>query len=304
MPLVNFRDLMTAAEAGNYAVGYFESWDLASLMAVADAAELARSPVILGFSGLYLTHQDRLLKDPLSTYAAMGLEVCSQLSVPATLLFNESPDEAAVLEAAGLGFGLVMYSDESLDAITQQNRVKVVVKRAHELGAAVEGEIASLPGVAGTLTDPLSLAPLTTVEAALDFVNETGVDALGVNLGQMHLHGRQKLDLDLVLLDELRQALPVPLVFHGATSVRRDHLSAAARSGIRKINVGSLLKSQFFETLREACNDVGDRYNPYQVVGSGLQGDVMVTARLALRDVVVDLMNLFGSAGKACARSY
>ena len=158
---------------------------------------------------------------------------------------------------------------------------------------------ATLPGVAGTLTDTFSLAPLTSVEVALDFVNETGVDALGVNLGQMHLHGRQKLDLDLVLLDELRQALPVPLVFHGATSVRRDHLGAAARSGIRKINVGSLLKSAFFETLREVCNDVGDSYNPYQVVGSGLQGDVLVAVRLALRDIVVDLMNLFGSAGKA-----
>jgi fructose/tagatose bisphosphate aldolase len=229
----------------------------------------------------------------------MGLAVCSQLSVPATLLYNESPDEAAVLEAAGLGFGLVMYSDETLDAKNQQNRVKAVAEKAHSLGAAVEGEIAALPGVGGMLAEPLAGAPLTGVEAAVDFVNETGVDALAVNLGQMHLHGRQELGLDLDLLDELRQALSVPLVLHGATSVRREELSAAAKSGIRKINVGSLLKTQFFETLREACNEVCETYNPYEVVGSGLDGDVLAIARLALRDVVVDLMNLFGSAGKA-----
>ena len=299
MPLVNFRDLMAAAEAGDYVVGYFESWDLVSLLAVADAAELARSPVLLGFSGLYLSHRDRLLKDPLSTYAAMGLAICSQLPVPATLVFNESPDEAAVLEAAGLGFGLVMYSDERLDAKTQQIRVKFVAEKAHRLGAAVEGETAALPGVGGMLAEPLTEAPLTDVEAALDFVSETGVDALAVNLGQMHLHGRQELSLDLNLLRELRRVLSVPLVLHGATSVRRKDLRAAAKAGVRKINVGSLLKKQYFETLREACNEVGETYNPYKVMGSGLDGDVLVTARLALRDVVVDLMNLFGSAGKA-----
>ena len=299
MSLVNFHDLMAAAEAGNYAVGYFESWDLVSLLAVADAAEAARSPVLLGFSGLYLSHPERIVKDPLEAYAALGLAVCSQLSVPATLLFNESPDEAAVLAAAGLGFGLVMYSDERLDARSQQLRVKDVAQKAHRLGAAVEGETAALPGVAGMLSEPLTEAPLTGVEAALDFVRETGVDALAVNLGQMHLHGRQELDLDLDLLGELRRVLSVPLVLHGATSVRRVALGAAVKAGVRKINVGSLLKKTYFEALREACNEAGEAYNPYLVLGSGLEGDVLAAGRLALRDVVVDLMKLFGSAGRA-----
>ena len=39
MPLVPFHQLMDDAEAGGYAVGYFESWNLESLLAVADAAE-------------------------------------------------------------------------------------------------------------------------------------------------------------------------------------------------------------------------------------------------------------------------
>jgi fructose/tagatose bisphosphate aldolase len=299
MPLVDFHHLMAAAEAGNYAVGYFESWDMVSLLAVADAAKLARSPVLLGFSGLYLRHQERLMKDPLSVYAALGLEICRQLAVPAALVFNESPDEAAVLEAASLGFGLVMYSDESLDAAGQQKRVKAVAEEAHRLGAAVEGEIAALPGVGGMIAEPLLDAPLTGVEAALDFVSETGVDALAVNLGQMHLHGRWELGLDLDLLRELRRALSVPLVLHGASSVRREELRAAAKAGVRKINVGSLLKQRYFETLREACNEVSESYNPYVVIGSGLDGDVQALARSALRDVVVDLIGLFGSAGKA-----
>jgi fructose/tagatose bisphosphate aldolase len=73
MPLVPFHQLMAEAEGGGYAVGYFESWNLESLMAVADAAEAMRSPVILGFSGIYLTNSRRIVKEPLSVYAAMGL---------------------------------------------------------------------------------------------------------------------------------------------------------------------------------------------------------------------------------------
>lgn len=299
MPLVNFNDLMGAAKDGGYAVGYFESWDKHSLLAVADAAKIARSPVLLGFSGLYLSHSERLVQDPLSVYAALGLEVCRQLPTPAALVFNESPDMDSVLEAAGLGFSLVMYSNESLEAEGQLIRVKEAAKSAHLLGAAVEGEIVALPGISGTLVEPPTEVPLTNVDEAIEFVAETGIDALAVNLGQMHLHGRRIVQLDLDRLQELSNALSVPLVLHGASSIQSPHLRSAVELGIQKINVGSKLKQTYFDALKESCINTEDTYNPYITIGSGLNGDVLMAARLALRDVVVDLMKLFGSAGKA-----
>ena len=39
MPVVPFRKLMDDAEDQQYAVGYFESWNIESLLAVCDAAE-------------------------------------------------------------------------------------------------------------------------------------------------------------------------------------------------------------------------------------------------------------------------
>ena len=54
MAVVSFKQLMADARADGYAVGYFESWNFESLLAVADAAEAVRSPVILGFIGIYL----------------------------------------------------------------------------------------------------------------------------------------------------------------------------------------------------------------------------------------------------------
>ena len=113
MPLVPFREMMADAARGGYAVGYFESWNLESLLAVADAAEAQRSPVIVGFSGIYLPHPGRRVKDGLAPYAAMALAVCRELSVPACLLFNESPNEDWVGAAIDAGFNLVMFSDDS-----------------------------------------------------------------------------------------------------------------------------------------------------------------------------------------------
>src|SRR5262245_53591577 len=83
---VPFTEMMEAARRGNYAVGYFESWNLESLLAVADAAEATRSPVILGFSGLYLPHKERTVSDRLAPYAAMASAVADGLAVPACIL--------------------------------------------------------------------------------------------------------------------------------------------------------------------------------------------------------------------------
>jgi fructose/tagatose bisphosphate aldolase len=290
---------MSNAEQGGYAVGYFESWNLESLLAVADAAEATRSPVILGFSGLSLPDPSRVVKDRLEPYAAIGLAVCRNLSVPTCLLFNESPFLRWVWQAIELGFNMVMYSDDELDPPEQEEVVRQVVGRARPLGIAVEAEMVSVPGVHGGLAAAPTNLQLTDPAAASAFVRRTGVDALAVNIGQAHLHGRSQLKLDLARLAELRQAVSVPLILHGATSVGREDLTEAARLGIRKINVGSVIKRAYFEAVRSASVEAGDSYSPYEVVGSGLGSDVEAAGRIAMRAVVEDLMRLFGSAGKA-----
>jgi len=296
MPLVPFRELMHDAERGNYAVGYFECWNLESLLAVADAAEAMRSPVILGFSGVYLPHPERRVADPLGVYAAMGSEVGRRLTVPCCLLFNESPHRDWVLEAIRLGFQLVMYTPDDTGFAERVRGVRGVVEQAHPRGVAVEGEVAALVGVGGELTEEPAERRLTDPETARRFVEESGVDALAVNVGQVHLHGRRAVTLDLERLRAIRQAVAVPLVLHGATSVERESLRAAVALGVRKINVGSALKQAYFRALCRACDEQRYHANPYEVIGSGLPPDVLVAGRLALQSVVEEFMRDFASA--------
>jgi len=299
MPIVSFQDLMREAESGQYGVGYFESWNLESLLAVADAAIAKRSPVILGYSGIHLPHIEQGPNERLRVYAELGNELCRQLPVAACLLFNESPHYDWVMKAIEVGFGLVMFTDENLAASDQQNKVRQVVERAHAAGVAVEGEMMSLPGVNGQLAALPGDLRLTDPNLARSFVEQTGIDALAVNIGQAHVHGRRELPLNLSRLAELRQAVSIPLVLHGASSIDRRHLQQALKLGIRKINVGSILKRVFFEAVRNGSVKVAGDYSPYDVVGSGLESDVLAAGRDAVRKTVEELMGLFGSAGKA-----
>jgi fructose/tagatose bisphosphate aldolase len=323
MALVPFSQLMADAERGGYAVGYFESWNLESLLAVADAAEALHAPVILGFSGIYLPHPDRRVSDPLGVLAAMAAEVGRRLRVPCCLLFNESPYLDWVQRAIELGFQLVMYTPDGGAVGERVRQVRGVVERAHARGAAVEGEIAPPPGLAGGLSEepaerslgaagkkgdsPLVLggqspffpAALTDPAEARRFVADTGVDALAVNVGQAHLHGRRTVRLDLDRLGELHRAVDVPLVLHGASSVATEDLRAAVARGVRKINVGSVLKQAYLQAVGAACEAQRHYANPYEVVGSGLEPDVLVAGRLAVQKVVEEYLRVFGSAGQA-----
>jgi ketose-bisphosphate aldolase len=297
MPLVPSRELMADAAKGGYAVGYFESWNLESLLAVADAAEAQRSPVILGFSGIYLPHSQRV-RDRLAPYAAMALAVCDALTVPACLLFNESPNEHWVSDAIDAGFNLVMFSDDNRSTEETIEIIRRLGARAHAKGAAIEAEAAPLAGVGGDLTaGDAQDKRLTDPTEARIFVKQTGIDAFAVNVGQVHLHGRRLVRLDLERLKAL-VSIPVPLVLHGASSVDPDDLRAAIGLGVRKINVGSRLKQAYFNALRDAAASA-DAGNPYEVIGSGLDCDVLVAGRLAMQSEVESLMKLFGSAGKA-----
>ena len=299
MPVVPFTELMTDAQQGGYAVGYFETWSVESLQAVADAAEATRSPVILGFGGIYWPSLNCPTKEDLGVYAAMGLAACRHATVPTCLIFNESAHEDWVAEAVDLGFGVVMFADDSLGFEHERECIVRVVRRAHESSVAVEAELASPPGLGADLTEAPDDLRMTDVASARAFVDHTGIDALAVNVGQVHLHGRAQVQLNLPRVSELRDAVSVPLVLHGASSIRRDDMAEAIRLGICKVNVGSVLKRTYFDALRTACADVPEDYNPYDVVGSGLDADVLSLGRVALQKEVETLMRLFGSAGKA-----
>ena len=288
---------MADAENGGYAVGYFESWNLESLQAVIEAAEELRSPVIVGFSGMHIPDARRSVDERLEIYAAMGLAACKTSSVATAMIFNECPHTEWLEKAVALGFNIVMFADETLTTQQLWRRVRETVVMAGGR-AAVEGELQALPGVAAGLATKPAAVSVTGPDEAARFVEQTGVDSLAVSLGQAHLHGRAKLELDLDRLAAIRGRVGVPLVLHGATSVDDGSIQAGIRIGLRKINVGSALRRAFFAGVKSKIAQIGEDYNPYEVLGSGRGDDLMLAGKLAMKSVVKEKILLFGSAGQ------
>lgn len=175
---------------------------------------------------------------------------------------------------------------------------KRLVSRAHAAGAAVEAEVGDLPE-ADTATETVSGGVYTDPEQAAQFISQTNLDALSVAVGNIHVLENAKANLDLDLIRCLRERIEVPLVLHGGTGIDPQDLKQAIGLGISKVNVGSVLRRAYVNALQEFIrNNEISRIDPGSLTSTGGSQDMLYRARMAVKDEVIRLMELLGSAGK------
>jgi ketose-bisphosphate aldolase len=294
MSLWPINELLQQARKQQYALGYFESWNLESLQGVIDAAEMTGSPTIIGFNGEFLSRPGRKSAERIHCYAELGKAAATDARVPCGLIFNECPDDHWVRSAVLAGFNLVMPADPSASYEDYRRRVAALTEFAHGRGVAVEAESGHLPyGSAesksgNSLTDP---------ELAARFVEDTNVDLLAVSVGNVHVLTKGEQALDLKLLSQIGERISTPLVLHGGTSINGSSIREAIRLGVIKVNYGTYLKQRYLEALRTSIAAEVD--NPHELFGMGGDHDVMVAGRRAVRDAVLERIELLGCCGKA-----
>lgn len=299
MSLVSMKSLMRHALLHKYAVGYFEAWNLESVLAVVDAAEATASPVIIGFNGMFLGNGQRKVEENIYHYGALGKAIAENAKVPAAFLLNEAFDVGLLVRGLKAGFNAVMYQnpEDSFDRMLEVN--KYLVKTAHYCGADVEAEVGELP-TADISANTLSKGEMTDPDQAAYFVEQTGIDALAVSVGNVHLQEGRKSDLDFELIKTLRSKIDAPLVLHGGTGISPESLKEAIGLGMCKINVGTVLKRVYINAIASYLkeNDTGS-VDPHEVVGKGGRPDMLCKARSAVSDEVARFIGVFGSEGKA-----
>jgi fructose/tagatose bisphosphate aldolase len=277
-------------------LGYFESWNLESLLGVLDAAEVTRSPIIIGFNGEFLSRGGRLAREPIAWYAALGIAAARSASVPCGLIFNECSVDSRVREAADSGFNLVMLADPAASYDEYVSRTAAIVAHAHSRTprVAVEGEVGELPcGASGQIE---AHGDATDPEVAVDFVRRTAVDLLAVSVGNVHIHVNGRESLDLKRLAAIRERVSVPLVLHGGTGIDDKSLREAIAMGVAKVNYGTYLKQRYIRAVRAKLE--AEVIDPHRVLGMGGPEDVMVAGRHAMRDAVLERIELLGCCGK------
>ncbi len=295
MPLESMSTLLTDARGGGYAVCYCESWSLESFQAVVEAAEEEASPIIAGFNGGFLMHEGRRRAENLAFYAGLRLALAKS-PIPSALLLNESVSLAQMQEAIDLGFNAVMVDNEGLPSGDYRRLVQQVVARAHPCGICVEAQV-------GRLADGSSNhhAEPTTPQSARAFMDETGIDALGVAVGNVHILTEGNATLDFGALAEIGQAVSVPLVLHGGTGISPADAARCVRAGVAKVNFGTGLKQAYLAALREKLAKYQEPMSPHPFIGMGGQDDILVAGREAVKLKCRELLRVYGSAGKAPA---
>jgi len=285
--------LLADARGGAYAVCYCEAWNLESFQAVVEAAEEESSPVIAGFGGGFLRHPSRARAEKLVYYAGFALAL-EKTRVPATFLLNETNSLTQIEEGMSLGFNAIMVENEGLELDEYRALVKQVVTRAHSKGCTVEAQVGHLADAsAGGDAVP------TTPEVAQAFVEETGIDALAVAVGNVHVLTTGSAGLDLEALEKIGKAVSVPLVLHGGSGIPLEIAASCTKLGVCKVNFGTALKQAYLAAVREKLAMYEEPMSPHPFLGTGGPKDLLTAAKDAVKLRVKEFLRAFGSAGKA-----
>ncbi len=277
-------ELLQAAEAGGYAIGAFNVYNLEGVRAVVGAAEAAHSPALLQLHPGALRHGGGAL-------IAACLAAVAEAAVPMNVHLDHSASPSQI--AAGLQAGLTSVMADGSHLPYAENlaftREMVALARAH--GAEVEAELGRISGTEDGLSVAEFEARFTDPEQAAGFVAATGVDALAVCIGNVHGPYPREPELDLQRLSAIRRAVSVPLVLHGASGLPEALVRQAIELGVRKFNVNTELRVAYVAALKARLVEQAE--HPPALV------DLMEGAVAAMQAVVAAKLRLFGSVGRA-----
>jgi fructose-bisphosphate aldolase class II len=172
-------------------------------------------------------------------------------------------------------------------ALTRQ-----VVEAAHAAGLGVEAELGHVGRGENYADLTARRGAFTRPKDAQRFVAQTGVDVLAVAVGSAHGMYKGQPELDLELLDQIRERVEVPLVLHGGSGLSDEDWQAAIRHGVSKVNIYTDMALAAVRAMEESLAG--------GAAGAGKPTYVQVqrATHEAIKKVVVHCMQVFGSAGR------
>ena len=309
MPLVTTTEMFKSSMKEHYAIGAFNINNMEFIQAITEAANEAKSPVILQVSSSAIKYAgiNYLLK--------MVEAAVEETDIPIALHLDHGPDFETCKMCIDAGFTSVMIDGSKYDFEENVALTKKVVDYAHLKGVVVEAELGKLAGVEDDVNVAENDAMYTDPYQAEEFVRRTGCDSLAIAIGTSHgaykFKGEARLRFDI--LEKVKEKLPdTPIVLHGASSViprlvemcnenggnipgakgcPNEMLKQAGENGVSKINVDTDLRLAMTAQVRRVFNEDPSIFDPRKYLGA---------ARTEIKETVSDkINNVFCSANKA-----
>ncbi len=305
--LTSLSSVLTKAQRGRYAVGAFNINNLETIQAVFDAAIAEKSPVIVQ------TSEGAIDYAGMEELAALVHLAAKRTNLPVVFHLDHGKNYDLVIKGIKSGFYTsVMFDGSSLPYKENIRRTKTLVEMAHKKGISVEAELGLIAGKEDFVSVSEHEAAMTQPKQAVDFVIQTGCDALAVAIGTRHGAFKMKKEstLDFERLKQIAEAVSVPLVLHGASGVPAriktlctkygceiasakgipdSQIKKAISLGICKINIDTDLRIAFDAGIRKFLKEKPEVIDPREI---------LKPAKELISKVVGYKMKLFGCSGK------
>ncbi|MEL6609764.1 MAG: class II fructose-bisphosphate aldolase [Pseudomonadota bacterium] len=272
MTLATLADVLQPALRGGYAVGGLVTLGWEDMRAYVTAAAAEGCPVILQAGPSCRAHT------PLPILGKMFRHLAEEVDVPVVAHLDHGYTFDECQEALDAGFTSLMFDGSRKPLAQNIDETARVVELARSGAVSCEGEIGFVGYDGGEASDG------TDPEEAAQFARDTGVDAMAISVGNVHLQQDQSGGLDAARIAAIEAVTDVPLVIHGGSGVPAAERRRLAReTAICKFNIGTELRMAFGTALRAAVARDPDRFDRVQIL-SETHDPVVEATRRVLRD--------------------
>lgn len=273
MTIATLTDVLGPAMRAGTAVPGFVCLGWEDARAYVAAAEAERLPVILQAGPGARAHM------PVAIWGAMFRALADGTDIPVVAHLDHGKSLDDCRAAIDSGFTSVMFDGSALPFAQNVDQTATVAAMAHAAGVSCEGEIGFVGYAAGAAsqgTDP---------GEAHEFARQTGIDAMAVSVGNLHLQHAVSATLDEALLGRIAANTQVPLVIHGGSGVppaQRIHLARTA--WVAKFNIGTEVRQVFGASLRQVLADDTEEFDRIAILRQ-VEPTLTAAARVILRSL-------------------
>lgn len=290
---VKARRRMQDAREQHWAFGAFNLDDEATLKAVARAAQVKNAPVLVEVS------QGEVTDIGLENIRDLVDNVKYEYGVEMYINLDHSPSVEAAKKGIDAGFEFIHIdaSQANHDATDEEiiAATKEVVEYAKFTGAIVESEPHYFGGSSNVHTETIDYDEIkktfSTPEGARAFVEATGIDTFAAAVGNLHGKYPVPKQLDLELLQQIRDAIPCNISLHGGSGTPGHFFESAVKIGVTKININSDMRFAYRTALEKILAEQPNEYSVAKLVNGFVVKEVQA--------VVAEKLGMFNSTGKA-----
>ncbi|OHA46002.1 MAG: hypothetical protein A2541_00470 [Candidatus Taylorbacteria bacterium RIFOXYD2_FULL_36_9] len=283
------KQYILEAEKKGIAIGHFNISNLETLKGIFETAKKLDVPVIIG------TAEGERNFIGTKTSVALIKSLRAEYDYPIFLNADHTYSFDKVKEAVDAGYDAVIFDATNLSFEDNIKITKQCVDYARSVNPdiVVEAEL----GFIGSSSKVLDGIPegvkiteefLTKAEEAKKFVLETGIDMLAPAIGNIHgiLKGGKDPALNIKRIKEIKEAVGIPLVLHGASGNSAEDVKDAIKAGMSVVHINTEIRVAFRQDLVKSLQENPDEVAPYKY---------MKDAVLAVEKVVEEKLKLFSN---------